>query len=123
VLATTRGPAIAPEKGNGGGMLVQVHTDPTIEPTEQLTAQAEAAVAVAVGRFGERVTRVQVHVGDENSHKNGSADKRCMMEARLNGRPPVAVTHFAATVEQALDGAADKLQRTIDSTLGRLEGR
>ena len=43
-----------------------------------------------------------------------------MMEARLEGRQPIAVTHQAATVEQAIDGAADKLKRSIESTLGRL---
>jgi hypothetical protein len=43
-----------------------------------------------------------------------------MMEARLEGRHPIAVTHQAATVEQAMEGAADKLKRSIESTLGRL---
>jgi ribosome-associated translation inhibitor RaiA len=42
------------------------------------------------------------------------------MEARLEGRQPVAVTHHAATIDQAVDGAADKLHRMIESTLGRL---
>jgi hypothetical protein len=45
---------------------------------------------------------------------------RCMMEARLEGRQPLAVTHHAQTLGQAVDGAADKLCRLIDSTLGRL---
>ena len=43
-----------------------------------------------------------------------------MMEARLEGRQPIAVTHQAATLDQAVDGAADKLARLIESTLGRL---
>jgi hypothetical protein len=43
-----------------------------------------------------------------------------MMEARLEGRQPVAVTHQAATMDQAVDGAADKLARLIENTLGRL---
>lgn len=42
------------------------------------------------------------------------------MEARLEGRQPIAVTHEAATGHQAIDGAADKLERFIESTLGRL---
>lgn len=45
---------------------------------------------------------------------------RCMMEARLEGRQPIAVTHQAASLDQAVDGAADKLTKMIDSTLGRL---
>jgi hypothetical protein len=43
-----------------------------------------------------------------------------MMEARLEGRQPIAVTHQAATLDQAVDGASDKLNRLIESTLGRL---
>ena len=45
---------------------------------------------------------------------------RCVMEARLEGRQPAAVTHQAATLDNAIKGAADKLARLIESTLGRL---
>ena len=50
-------------------------------------------------------------------------DKQCIMEARPAGMQPVAVTHAAATVEQAVDGAAQKLNRLLDSTFGRLNDR
>jgi ribosome-associated translation inhibitor RaiA len=63
---------------------------------------------------------VEVHLSDENSHKSGQMDKRCVMEARLEGRQPSAATHQAATLDLAIDGAADKLARMIESTLGRL---
>jgi hypothetical protein len=43
-----------------------------------------------------------------------------MMEARLEGRQPIAVTDEAATVDLAVDGAADKLARLIEHTLGKL---
>jgi hypothetical protein len=43
-----------------------------------------------------------------------------VMEARLEGRQPVAVAHQATTVEQAVEGAVHKLARLIESTLGRL---
>ncbi len=104
-------------------MLVQVHTDPNIESSPELTAQVEAIVAGSMERFANRISRVQVHLGDENSHKSGHADKRCMMEARLDGRPPIAVTSHAATLDQAMDGAAAMLVRSIDSALGRLNDR
>jgi ribosome-associated translation inhibitor RaiA len=104
-------------------VLVQIHTDPNIQASEALTAQVEALVAGALERFSDRISRVQVHLGDENGHKGGSNDKRCMMEARLDGRPPIAVTQQAATVDQALDGAAEKLERSIASMLGRLNDR
>jgi ribosome-associated translation inhibitor RaiA len=43
-----------------------------------------------------------------------------MMEARLAGRQPIAVTEEAATLDLAVDGAADKLARLIEHTLGKL---
>jgi ribosome-associated translation inhibitor RaiA len=101
-------------------VIVQVHTSPDVEGGERLSTEVEALVASAVGRFADRISRVQVHLGDQNSSaKGGSNDKRCMMEARIDGASPVAVTELAATIEQALNGAADKLERSIDSHLGR----
>ncbi len=102
-------------------MHVQVNTDNHIEGREALATRVEAVVQESLRRFSDQITRVEVHLSDENSHKGGD-DKRCMMEARLEGRRPTAVTHQAATLDQAIDGAADKLQRSIESTLGRLRG-
>lgn len=69
------------------------------------------------------ITRVQIHLGDENAGKSGAADKRCVMEARPAGRQPVAVTHKAATLEEACDGAAEKLGNLLESKFGRLDDR
>jgi len=64
---------------------------------------------------------VEVHLSDENSdRKGGNDDMRCVMEARLEGRQPIAVTDQAATLDQAVRGDANKLARLIESTLGRL---
>jgi ribosome-associated translation inhibitor RaiA len=101
-------------------VIVQVHANPEIQAGENLTTEVEALVASVVERFADRISRVQVHLGDENSSaKRGSNDKRCMMEARIDGAAPVAVTELAPTIEQALNGAADKLERSLDSRLGR----
>jgi ribosome-associated translation inhibitor RaiA len=101
-------------------MQIQTNTDNNIEGRDALIAQVESTVESALGRFSDQITRVEVHLTDENSHKNGQNDKRCMMEARLEGRPPTAVTHASATLDQAISGAADKLKRAIDRSLGKL---
>jgi hypothetical protein len=62
---------------------------------------------------------VEVHLSDENGPETGWHDKRCVMEARLAGRQPIAVTDEAGTLDQAVDGAADKLTRLIEDTLSR----
>ena len=102
-------------------MIVQVHTDNHIKGHQPLIDQVTNEVEATFERFRDQITRVEVHLSDENSDKKrGNDDMRCVMEARLEGRQPIAVTHQAATLDQAVDGAADKLTRMIESTLGRL---
>jgi len=101
-------------------MHIQITTDNHIRGGEDLTRAVELSVESTLGRFGDRITRVEVHLTDENGAKSGDDDKRCVMEARLNGLRPITVTHRGATVDQAVSGAAHALERTIDSTLGRL---
>lgn len=101
-------------------MKIQLNTDAHIHGTEALAAQVRATVEQALAHFGEHVSRVEVHLSDENGGKSGPHDKRCMLEARLEGRPPVAVTDHAATLAQAVDGAAQKLAHLLDSRFGRL---
>jgi ribosome-associated translation inhibitor RaiA len=103
-------------------MVIQVNTDKNIAGGGELPRQVEAVVEAALGRFGDRITRVEVYLTDESSsRKSRHNDKRCAMEARLAGLQPITVSHQGASVEQALAGAADKLEKTIDRTLGRLK--
>ena len=104
-------------------MQVLLNTDHHIVASAELTARVEADVAAAVERFGERLTRVEVHLNDENAGKAGAADKRCLMEARVRGHPPVAVSAKAEDYGLAVAAAADKLARALDSALGRLDDR
>jgi ribosome-associated translation inhibitor RaiA len=101
-------------------MRIQTNTGRNITGSEGLAAHARTVIEGALARFSDRITRVEVHLSDENGARGGVEDKRCMMEARLEGRQPIAVTHQAATVEQAMEGAANKLKRAIESTIGRL---
>lgn len=101
-------------------MKIQLNTDVHIDGTEALAAQVSTTVEQALERVSAHISRVEVHLSDENGGKNGPHDQRCMLEARLEGRPPVAVTEHAATLEQAVNGAAQKLAHLLDRTLGRL---
>lgn len=105
-------------------MLVQINTDRNIEGTTALAQQAEAVVRNALDRFTDHLTRVEVHLSDVNSDQRvGPGDKRCLLEARLTSRPPIAVSHQASTVEQAMDGATQKMTRSLEKVLGRMADR
>ena len=105
-------------------MQVRVTTDNNITGSEGLTAHVEGVVEDTVGRFSQRLTRIEVHLADENSRaKSGENDKRCTMEARPRGLKPVVVTEQAATINQAVDAAADTLAKTLDRTIERLDDR
>ncbi len=102
-------------------MLIQLNTDGNILGNEALAQQVEIVLTNALARFTQHITRLEVHLSDVNSEaKQGAEDMRCLLEARLAGRQPTAVSHQAATLEQALNGAADKLKNSLESTLGRL---
>lgn len=103
-------------------MNIQIHTDNHVAGGEDLTSQVESVVESALGRFGERITRIEVHLSDENSAQKTHGDAmRCRIEARPAARQPVTVTADGATLEQALIGAARKLERLLDTTFGRLD--
>lgn len=102
-------------------MIIQFNSDNNISAHEKLSDYFTTVISEALSRFSNQITRVEVHLTDENSHKNGQNDKRCLLEARLEGMNPIAVTNHAETVEQAINGALDKLKSSLDSELGRLK--
>lgn len=104
-------------------MIIQINTDNNITGRETLIEQAEATITGTLGHLAEHVTRVEVHLSDENGKKTGGRDKRCMMEARLEGQQPIAVTDESDSLDAAIAGAADKLKSSLDNTLGRLSDR
>ena len=102
-------------------MQVQIHTDNHIEGTEAMAQWASNTVKTALERFANQITRVEVHLRDENAGKKNTAQSiQCTMEARLEGHQPLALKHQGANLNQAIEGAAEKMSRLIDSTLGRV---
>ena len=102
-------------------MQIQINTDHNIEGHQALVNQVSGVVENVLSRFSDHITQVDVHLSDENSDKkDGYDDMRCKIEAHLKSRQPIAVTHQANTLDQAVDGAANKLANLIESTLGRM---
>jgi len=106
-------------------MQIQTHTDNHIHGDETLRGYVREAVEHAMARYEDRITRVEVFLAEEHSPDkfHGDDDKRCIMEVRLRGLKPMSVRHHDATVRDAFEGAATKLQHLIEKTLGRLDHR
>ncbi len=94
-------------------MKIQINTDHNIHGREALVERLSIDVASALANVSKHVTRVEIHLSDENGEKGGQGDKRCLMEARLEGRQPIAVTEHASSLDLALSGACQKLTRMI----------
>ena len=101
-------------------MHIEVNTDNNIEGSARMTAYFTETLEEALQRFEEQISRVQVHLSDENGQKQGSDDKRCLLEARLKGLKPVVVSHQAENIDIAVSGAIDKLVKSLDNTIGKL---
>ncbi len=104
-------------------MTIQVNTDRHFTGRADVTEFVEGTVSDTLSHFLGHLTRVEVHIGDVNGHKGGGDDIRCSMEGRFEGHQPLAVEHRAGTIEEAVDGAAGKLKRHLEHTLGRLHDR
>ena len=101
-------------------MQIQLNTDSHTRRNTKLTADVEMIVQQALARYGDRITRIEVFLSDENgSQKSGDSDKRCVIEARLGGLQPIMVSHESSSLNRAVSGAAGTLEKSLKRTLGR----
>ena len=101
-------------------MTIQFNTDSNITGDEKLRAPLISLISEELSRFSHQITRVEVHLSDVNGPKDGLNDKRCLIEARLEGMKPIAVSNNANTHEQAIEGAIEKLKTSLETVIGRL---
>src|SRR5690606_19708670 len=62
--------------GQEAGMQVLINSNNSIRMSEALQQRCAATVEGALQRFSEQLTRVEVHLTDENGEKSGAQDKR-----------------------------------------------
>jgi hypothetical protein len=102
-------------------MIIQFNTDHNINGSDRQSAYFSSAIAEALGRFSNHITRIEVHLTDENGNKEGKDDQRCLIEARIEGLQPVVVTTQEETIELAVRVATDKMKAALDTIIGRLK--
>ena len=102
-------------------MTIQINTDKTISGEKRSIDFFTSQIAEALQRFESHITRIEVHLKDENGKKDGFNDVSCLIEARLEGRQPIAITNQANTIDLAVSGAIDKIKTAIETILGRIQ--
>lgn len=102
-------------------MIIQYNTDKTIDGDERNQEFFSAQIADEIKVYESHITRIEVHLSDKNGKKDGRNDIQCILEARLEGRRPIAVTNQADTTKFAVSGAIDKLKASLKTIIGRLQ--
>ena len=101
-------------------MTIQINTDNNLSVHEAFGKQLDDLLNDGLKRFSEHITRLEVHLSDDNGSKVGMNDKRCLLEARLEGRQPIVASQVANNYEQAVHGAIEKLKSSLDTIIGKL---
>jgi len=101
-------------------MKIQINTDHSIIESKNMENSFEALIENSLKFYSEHITRVEVHLSDENGNKEGLNDKRCMIEARIEGKQPTAVSAQENTIEEALNSALKKMKALLKTKLGRM---
>lgn len=100
-------------------MKIQFNTDKNIQGTETLEAFVTENIKSKLKRFADKITRIEVHLSDQNAQKAGTNDIHCKIEARIEGLQPILATATDSTKEKALNNAIDKIKAALDTVIGR----
>jgi ribosome-associated translation inhibitor RaiA len=100
-------------------MQVQFNSNSSVMGTENVATRIEESVRGKLARFEDRLTRLEIHVRDENGPKHGADDKACTIEARPAGGKPIGVTEHADTVDAAARKAANTLAQRLERLFGK----
>ena len=98
-------------------MTIQINTDNNINGSEVFMAPFITQIKVELSRFSSHIKRIEAHLSDEIGTKDGFNDIRCLLEARLEGKQPIAVSNQANSVDQALSGALNKLTLALEHVM------
>lgn len=102
-------------------MIVQLNTDKNIEGTARLESFVSEKISSGLKHFVEKITRIEVHLSDQNADKPGADDIHCKIEARLEGIQPVIVVGKSSSKEKALDEAIDKMKAKLGTIKGKIK--
>jgi ribosomal subunit interface protein len=90
----------------------------TLSLTPALQDYVERRFTAALGRFGDRVTRVTVRLSDDNALKGG-VDKHCRVELAMPRKRELVIDERQPDMYTAIDLASDRTSRALAREVGR----
>ncbi|WP_412468833.1 HPF/RaiA family ribosome-associated protein [Pedobacter sp. KLB.chiD] len=102
-------------------MTIQLNTDKNLTIHQEYEEKINSQLTEGLNRFSDLITRIEVHLSDENGSKEGLDDKRCLLEARITGKEPIAVTNMGDTYDIAITGALTKLKSALEKVAGKMK--
>lgn len=102
-------------------MTIQLNTDKNLTIHQEYEDKIQSQITDALSRFSDLITRLEVHLSDENGSKDGLEDKRCLIEAKITGKEPIAVTNLGNTYDLAITGALTKLKSKLETVAGKMK--
>ncbi|MGM5470328.1 HPF/RaiA family ribosome-associated protein [Flavobacteriaceae bacterium LMO-SS05] len=102
-------------------MTIQINTDKTLNGEKRSCDFFSSQISEALHRFEPHITRIEVHLKDESGSTDGFNDISCLLEARIEGRKPIAITSQANTMDSAVTSAIDKIKASIERILGKIK--
>lgn len=102
-------------------MIIQLNTDKNLTIHSEYEAQITELLTKELDRYTGHITRVEVHLSDENGSKGGVNDKKCLLEARFEGKPPIVASDLGNTYDLALKGAIEKLRNALKTVVSKLQ--
>lgn len=101
-------------------MKIQINTDKNIDGHARLENYFSGELEKGLARFEDKITRIEVHFGDENGEKFSLQDKKCVIEVRPQKLQPITVTEHAETLEKAFSGALSKIKKSLTTTFEKM---
>ena len=99
-------------------MKTEVSSDKSI--SQAVVSSVIEAVNDGLSRYGNRLTRAEVHLKNLESSGAGRT-LECILEVRPANRDPVVSKNNAGALLEAVQGAVEKMERLLDSTFGKLD--
>jgi len=104
-------------------MEIRVRADRPLAAEDELVSFVGFEVLAGLGPCAERVLTAHVQVTTHRPLQAGPAELLCLLEVHPREHPALAVTHRAATRDDAVRGAVGDMRGVLERMFRRIDAR